>query len=225
MAKIVSSYDIEYGSTPSKYVSNDLITEMKSKVSIVDVLTQGYGLALFARKADSFRGHCPFPDHRDSTPSFDVDESRGSYHCFGCAKSGDLLTFFMEVDGLSFRQAIARLSELSGVSIDGFENDLSHVISQTVGLIDNYTNYFDRTDLPCGLSPDMFFKILAERLRAYEIKVEYDVQEIEWVDSVYKTFDELDLSGEHKLMKDKWNNISIELQERYLEYKKRVIKQ
>lgn len=40
-------------------------------------------------------GCCPF--HEDRTPSFSVDESRGSYHCFGCGASGDVITFMMQV--------------------------------------------------------------------------------------------------------------------------------
>lgn len=40
-------------------------------------------------------GCCPF--HDDRTPSFSVDDSRGSYHCFGCGASGDVITFLMQV--------------------------------------------------------------------------------------------------------------------------------
>lgn len=40
-------------------------------------------------------GCCPF--HEDRTPSFSVDDSRGSYHCFGCGASGDVITFMMQV--------------------------------------------------------------------------------------------------------------------------------
>lgn len=41
-------------------------------------------------------GCCPF--HEDRTPSFSVDDSRGSYHCFGCGASGDVITFLMQAN-------------------------------------------------------------------------------------------------------------------------------
>ncbi len=46
-------------------------------------------------------GCCPF--HEDRTPSFSVDDSRGSYHCFGCGASGDVITFLMQVWGVMGR--------------------------------------------------------------------------------------------------------------------------
>src|SRR5712671_2704668 len=56
------------------------------------------------------RGHrllvalCPF--HKESTPSFTVYADSQHYHCFGCGKSGDVFTFLMEREGLSFREAM-----------------------------------------------------------------------------------------------------------------------
>ncbi|CAM9897574.1 unnamed protein product, partial [Ectocarpus sp. 12 AP-2014] len=64
-------------------------------------------------------GCCPF--HEDRTPSFSVDDSRGSYHCFGCGASGDVITFLMQIDGLGFREVVHDLAVEAGIPL-GFEN-------------------------------------------------------------------------------------------------------
>lgn len=55
---------------------------------------------------------CPF--HGEKTPSFHVDDRKGRYHCFGCSESGDHFRFLMEMDGLSFPEAVERLAGEAG---------------------------------------------------------------------------------------------------------------
>lgn len=58
---------------------------------------------------------CPF--HQEKTPSFSVNPSKGFYKCFGCGKGGNAYTFLMEMEGLSFPEAIQRVAEMSGVPL------------------------------------------------------------------------------------------------------------
>ena len=60
---------------------------------------------------------CPF--HQEKSPSFTVYPERQYYHCYGCGKYGDVFNFLMERDGLSFREAMERLAETAGISLDG----------------------------------------------------------------------------------------------------------
>jgi|GEM_PF-2926592 len=60
-------------------------------------------------------GLCPF--HEDSQPSFYVDDERGFYHCFGCGAGGDVIHFVMEMDGLSFMDAVTELARQCGVEL------------------------------------------------------------------------------------------------------------
>ena len=221
MAKIISNYDIEYESTAKKFISQDIINDMLSKVSIVDIMNNEYGLVLFPGRNNEYSGSCPFPDHRDSTPSFFVNEEKGLYRCFGCGRGGSLINCFMELDGLTFKEAISKLSALSGVKIDGYDNEINYVITQTVGLINKYTNYFDSGDLPCGLGADMFFKILAERLRQFEQRVNFDTEELKWVEETYRIFDELDNKSDHKSMTKRWDTLGKDLSQRLSEYRKK----
>ena len=67
------------------------------------------------RSGKNFRGLCPF--HREKTPSFYVDPDRGLFYCFGCGKGGNVITFLMEKEGLSFPEAIEFLAREAGIPI------------------------------------------------------------------------------------------------------------
>ena len=87
--------------------------EVKSKLSVVDVV----GASVTLKKAGTtYKGLCPF--HGEKTPSFVVTPARESWHCFGCGKGGDIFSFVMERDGLSFREALRTLAEKAGIEID-----------------------------------------------------------------------------------------------------------
>ncbi|UPY35506.1 CHC2 zinc finger domain-containing protein [Sediminicoccus sp. KRV36] len=60
-------------------------------------------------------GLCPF--HNERSPSFTVDDSRGTFHCFGCGAHGDAFGWVMRTEGLSFPQAIERVAAEAGVSL------------------------------------------------------------------------------------------------------------
>lgn len=70
-------------------------------------------------------GRCPFPDHQEKTASFSVSEFKGVYHCFGCKKSGNVVSFLRDFNGMNFREAIEYLAERNGIVItdDCYENN------------------------------------------------------------------------------------------------------
>jgi hypothetical protein len=74
------------------------------KPSIVQVISR---YVLLRRTGKEYTGHCPF--HDDKHPSFSVSEEKGLFHCFGCQQSGDVFDFVMEIDGVTFPQALAGL--------------------------------------------------------------------------------------------------------------------
>ena len=63
---------------------NNFIDELKTRVNIVDVIGREVSLK---KAGSSFKGLCPF--HSEKTPSFNVNEERQFYHCFGCGEKGD----------------------------------------------------------------------------------------------------------------------------------------
>jgi DNA primase len=89
-----------------------VVDEIKERVSIVDVVGQRVALRKSGR---SFKGLCPF--HTEKTPSFYVFPDRGNYKCFGCGEGGDVFTFVMKTENVSFREALHLLAERAGVSL------------------------------------------------------------------------------------------------------------
>lgn len=88
------------------------VEEIKSRLSIEDVVGR---LVDLKRSGASYKGLCPF--HQEKTPSFYVTPSRGTYHCFGCGKGGDLFSFVMETERLSFPEALRKLADQAGVDL------------------------------------------------------------------------------------------------------------
>jgi DNA primase len=87
--------------------------EVKNKLSVVDVVGETVSL----KKAGStYKGLCPF--HGEKTPSFVVTPGRESWHCFGCGLGGDIFSFVMQRDTVSFPEALKTLAAKAGVEID-----------------------------------------------------------------------------------------------------------
>ncbi len=61
-------------------------------------------------------GLCPF--HHEKTPSFSVSQDKQIYKCFGCGEAGNVITFVMKINNLSFPEAIALLADRANIDID-----------------------------------------------------------------------------------------------------------
>ncbi|MCG8339864.1 MAG: DNA primase, partial [Cytophagales bacterium] len=102
-------------------ISQQTIAEVQSRVNIEEVVTDFITLK---RKGQNLWACCPF--HHEKTPSFSVAPTKGFYKCFGCGVSGDAITFVMEIEGISFPQAIKYLAKKYGIVIREEENEESH---------------------------------------------------------------------------------------------------
>lgn len=81
------------------------VSDLKAAVDLAQ-LFQEFGVRV-VRRGRGCKALCPF--HQEKTPSLSIDTQKGVYHCFGCGKSGDHLTFLQEHAGLSFPEALAQL--------------------------------------------------------------------------------------------------------------------
>jgi DNA primase len=93
------------------------LDEIRDRVSLSAVV--GRAVQWDRRKSQPGRGDfwacCPF--HTEKTPSFHADDRKGFYHCFGCKASGDVFTFLVEKEGLSFPEAVERLAAEAGLPL------------------------------------------------------------------------------------------------------------
>ena len=71
------------------------------------------------KSGKNYKALCPF--HMEKTPSFFVSPEKGIYHCFGCGKSGNVITFLIEYKGMTFPEAVKFLAERAGIKIKGEE--------------------------------------------------------------------------------------------------------
>ncbi len=87
--------------------------QIRDAVNITDVVGQYVQLKKSGR---NLFGLCPF--HEERTPSFSVTEDKQIFHCFSCGRGGNVFKFIMEIESLSFPEAVTRVAELGHVNID-----------------------------------------------------------------------------------------------------------
>ncbi|MBK9473754.1 MAG: DNA primase [bacterium] len=86
-------------------LSADIIARVKDETDIVEIVRQHVQL----KPAGAvYKGLCPF--HKEKTPSFIVTPARARWHCFGCGTGGDVISFLMEVEGVTFPEAVEILA-------------------------------------------------------------------------------------------------------------------
>ena len=85
-------------------IAQDTIDRIRDQADIVDIISQDVELK---RKGINYFGTCPF--HDEKTPSFSVSPSKQIYHCFGCGNGGNVFTFLMEFQKLTFFEAVKTL--------------------------------------------------------------------------------------------------------------------
>ena len=93
----------------------EIIARVKDDTDIVDIV--GRYVRLQASGA-SYKGLCPF--HQEKTPSFFVNPTRQSYKCFGCGAGGDAISFLMEVENLTFPEAMETLARSLDIDLAKF---------------------------------------------------------------------------------------------------------
>jgi DNA primase len=93
-------------------IPEDVIAAVLSKTNIVDVVSKHVHLT---KQGKYLKGLCPF--HSEKTPSFTVTPEKQIFHCYGCGKGGSAIKFVMEIEGVSFQEAVRQLAEDAGVPV------------------------------------------------------------------------------------------------------------
>ena len=98
-------------------IPREFIDQLVSDSDIVAVLSNYLKLT---KRSSNYITHCPF--HDEKTPSFTVSPQKQIYHCFGCGKGGNVITFLQEYEGLNFVEAVERLAEFNNVIVPRSSN-------------------------------------------------------------------------------------------------------
>lgn len=97
---------------PVAQIPKDSVEKVLESTDIVDLI----GTYLTLKRAGSaFRANCPF--HNEKTPSFYVTPSTQRFHCFGCGKGGDAISFVRDIENLPFMEAVRKLAQRAGVPL------------------------------------------------------------------------------------------------------------
>ena len=97
--------------------SDEIIEEVRQNNDIVDIISQYVHLT---RKGRNYFGLCPF--HSEKSPSFSVSPDRQIFHCFGCGVGGNVYTFLMKIEGITFKEALEQLAERANIQLPKLEN-------------------------------------------------------------------------------------------------------
>ena len=95
-----------------RLISDDMINQIKENSDIVDIIGEYVDLK---KAGSSFKGLCPF--HNEKTPSFTVDRKKQLFHCFGCGAGGDVVSFIMQKEGLSYPDSLKYLADKAGINL------------------------------------------------------------------------------------------------------------
>lgn len=93
-------------------IPQEKIDEVRDATDIVEYIG---GFVRLKKRGKNYLGLCPF--HQEKTPSFNVSPDRQMYHCFGCGVGGNVFTFIMERDKVSFPDAARVLAERAGIAL------------------------------------------------------------------------------------------------------------
>ncbi|MGE7927379.1 DNA primase [Lysinibacillus xylanilyticus] len=94
-------------------IPEEVIEQIRSQSEIVDVISEYMQLT---KRGRNWFGLCPF--HGEQTPSFSVSSDKQIFHCFGCGAGGNAITFVMDIEGISFPDAVVKLGERVGIQLD-----------------------------------------------------------------------------------------------------------
>ncbi|MFR2610853.1 DNA primase [Anaerococcus obesiensis] len=95
------------------FISDEKKNEILENSDIVAIIGDYVDLK---KSGNSYKGLCPF--HNEKTPSFTVDDRKQLFHCFGCGEGGDVVSFIMHKEGLSYIDSMKYLAKKAGIKLD-----------------------------------------------------------------------------------------------------------
>ncbi|MCX6799754.1 MAG: DNA primase [Candidatus Falkowbacteria bacterium] len=121
--------------------------EIKSKLEIIDVI--GEYIKLISA-GSNYRALCPF--HKEKNPSLMISQDKQIWRCFGCGKGGDIFSFVMEMEGISFVEVLKLLAPKAGVTLQRTDMKLDSERSRILDVLDISSRYYNQILLNSSLA-------------------------------------------------------------------------
>ncbi len=113
----------------------ELLIQFNNRSKLSELISKYVSLS---QRGNSFVGKCPF--HDEKTPSFNVNDSKGLYHCFGCKEGGNVITFIQKFKNFSFPETIKYLSNYLGIDFvyeDSEKLNLNNKLIRILNLVND----------------------------------------------------------------------------------------
>ena len=201
-------------------ISRDFIDNMIKKINIVQYMEDQYDCDFIINHSSQWANtNCPMPNHDDSSPSFGVNIENNYYYCFGCNVKGDIIKLVQQCEGYSFIEAVQKLANYANLDIEIANIDIKNIIKECQNLIESY-NSDNSFKYPGKLSEAGFYSAFTIRTKNYIKKVNFDKNEIDWIDDIYKKVEFFTFNEDYKSIKTIWDGFSKNCKERLDIYEK-----
>lgn len=177
------------------YYSDDIIESVREANDIVDLIGTYVRLN---KRGSNYVGLCPF--HNEKTGSFSVSKSKQMYKCFGCGKGGNVITFMMEYENMTFPEAVKELAGKAGIVLPQEEDDNGEArrkASEREKLLDinkeAATYYYKLLRMPEGR---IGYEYLKNRALSDETMKNFGLGYAKYSDGLYKYLKEKGFSDE-----------------------------
>lgn len=116
-------------------ITKESLDLLKHSIDIVSIVERYIPLK---KIGNNYSSCCPF--HEEKTPSFMVSQEKGFFHCFGCGKKGDAISFIMEIENLSFKESVEKIAEFCNFSLTYSKGEAQ----QENGVLDKFSLFYAR---------------------------------------------------------------------------------
>ena len=112
-------------------LSDEQIKELRDSIDLSRIISRKVKLQ---KRGNNFLGLCPF--HNEKTPSFNVNDQEGFYHCFGCGAHGDVISFIRNFEGKSFIEALETIADISGLKMPLNNLENGNILNEKKNLLE-----------------------------------------------------------------------------------------
>jgi DNA primase len=105
-------FSLDAAAIPMPFYADSVLDEVRNAANIVSVISEYVSLK---KRGRNYQARCPF--HNEKTPSFNVNEEKQIFMCFGCGVGGDIFKFIMQIEHLSFPEAVRFIGDRYGIAL------------------------------------------------------------------------------------------------------------